>query len=269
MTTQTVGIWGGVFAVAILIGGLSIWAFTNGPLVPPPQAAGTSTPPVETQATTTPEKESTVAALNERILDNGVHITPLEVLEDSRCPMGVYCIQAGTVRIKAKLEGPSGTQVVTMVMGSPVSFGSKHVTLMSVAPPKSQAKAIAPSDYRFTFSVSFGMGEETPAGTLSGTMTIGPICPVEQVDNPCKPAPEMYAARKVAVYASDKKTLIDTLTPDANGKFSTDLAPGTYYVAMANSTSGGVGSTSGVPTTIVIKSGETTTLHIDIDTGIR
>lgn len=105
-------------------------------------------------------------------------------------------------------------------------------------------------------------------GTLSGTMTIGPICPVEQIGNPCKPTPEMYAARKVAVYALDKKTLIATLIPDASGQFSVSLPVGTYYVAMASPQSG-VGSTRGVPATISIKAGATARIAIDIDTGIR
>ena len=128
---------------------------TNTTTTPPP-ATGTTT------ATSTPEKESKTAALNQRIYQFGVHITPLEVVSDSRCPMGVYCIQAGEVVIKAKLEDGTRSEIVTMHQGSPISFGTKHVTLMDVTPPKSQSKTIAPSDYRFTFSVAYGMGGDAP-----------------------------------------------------------------------------------------------------------
>lgn len=110
---------------------------------------------------TTVEQESVVAALNQRILKSGVHITPLSVVEDSRCPVDVQCIQAGTVRIKAQLENGTSTQVVTMETGSPISFGNKHVTLMRVTPSKSSKTTIAPADYIFTFSVAFGMGGDT------------------------------------------------------------------------------------------------------------
>ena len=58
-------------------------------------------------------------------------------------------------------------------------------------------------------------------GTLKGTITIGPICPVEQVGHPCNPTPEMYAAHQVFVYTSDRTKIIATLTPDAQGNFST------------------------------------------------
>lgn len=266
----------GLAAVVLVIalGAGAIWAFsdkTHGPLVPAQEATTTdsSAPPAPSATTTTPTPATkTTAALSERIYDNGVYITPLAVVSDSRCPMGVYCIQAGTVSVKVKLEDATHTETVTAVMGSPIAFGTKHVTLMSVTPPKSQAATILPSDYRFTFSVTYGMGGEVGQGLLSGTMTIGPICPVEQVNNPCKPTPEMYAARKVAVYAANHTTLVTTLTPDANGAFSASLPAGTYYVTLTT-TQAGVGSVSGVPVTLVIRDGATTRISIAIDTGIR
>lgn len=157
--------------VLALVGIGAVWAYNaqQKTSVTQPIATTTDTTVTETPApaTTTPpapapEKQADTAALNQRIYDNGVHITPLEVVEDSRCPMGVYCIQAGTVRLKAKLEDGTRSEVITMVMGSPVAFGNKHVTLMSVTPVKAQHSTIAPSDYRFTFSVTYGMGGDAP-----------------------------------------------------------------------------------------------------------
>jgi hypothetical protein len=115
--------------------------------------------------TGTPEKEKDTAALGERIYKFGVHITPLEVVEDSRCPAAphVQCIQAGTVRLKARLEDGTRSEVVTFDIGSPISFGNKHVALMSVLPLKTQTP-IAPANYRFTFSVAYGMGGDAPDG---------------------------------------------------------------------------------------------------------
>jgi hypothetical protein len=76
----------------------------------------------------------------------------------------------------------------------------------------------------------------------------------------------MYAARKVYVYTSDKKTLITTLTPDAQGKFSATLPQGVYYIDMEHSP---VGSIVGVPKTVTIIVGQTTQIDISVDTGIR
>mgnify|MGYP000305287555 CR=1 FL=1 len=104
------------------------------------------------------------------------------------------------------------------------------------------------------------------SGVLEGVMTIGPICPVERPDHPCVPTTEMYAARKIFVYGRDKQTLMAELTPDAEGKFSATLFPGTYFIDMAHQPIGGI---SGVPTTVTIATGKTVTLNIDVDTGIR
>jgi hypothetical protein len=107
-------------------------------------------------------------------------------------------------------------------------------------------------------------------GTLSGKVSIGPVCGgPERIDDPCKPTPEMYAAKKIYVYtSSNKKTLVRTITPDANGKFSVRLPIGSHYIHMDDQP-GGVGGITGVPVTITIRGGATTTISIDVDTGIR
>ncbi len=161
----------GLVVVLVVVGGIAaVWGSKKGAsemATPTPEGtqatttAPDTTTPTPTPATSTPEKEADTAALGQRIYKFGVHMTPIEVVEDSRCPMGVYCIQAGTVRVKVLLEDGTHTDTVIMTMGSPVSFGNKHVALMSVVPQKSQTP-IKQSDYRFTFSVAYGMGGDAP-----------------------------------------------------------------------------------------------------------
>lgn len=103
-------------------------------------------------------------------------------------------------------------------------------------------------------------------GILQGTMTIGPICPVERPDQPCLPTAEMFAARKIYVYEANRTTIKTTLTTDAQGKFKVTLPVGDYWVDMIHQ---GIGATRGVPAEINIKSGATLDLNIDVDTGIR
>lgn len=103
-------------------------------------------------------------------------------------------------------------------------------------------------------------------GTLKGTMSIGPVCPVETVTNPCKPTPEMYAAAKVFVYKADKKTLVKTVIPGAQGTFSTSLPAGDYFIDMIHQR---IGGTTGVPITVTIVADQTVTLTLHVDTGLR
>ena len=102
--------------------------------------------------------------------------------------------------------------------------------------------------------------------TLKGNITIGPVCPLDPQNKMCKPTPEMYAAAKVFVYLTDKKTLVTTITPDAKGTFSTSLAPRSYFIDMIHQTQGG---TTGVPTIISLVAGGTKTLSLHVDTGLR
>ena len=103
-------------------------------------------------------------------------------------------------------------------------------------------------------------------GILQGTITIGPVCPVEQAGHPCNPTPEIYAAHRVFVYSLDRVKLFATLTPDARGRFSTTLSTGSYTVDVQHRA---VGSIKGAPATITIISGQSTNVTISVDTGIR
>jgi len=109
-------------------------------------------------------------------------------------------------------------------------------------------------------------GPVTPKGTLQGQVTIGPICPVERPDRPCLPTPETYAARKVLVLSSDGANLVATVPLNQTGSYRVELDPGTYVVDINRA---GIDRSPDVPRTITLTAGETVTLDIDIDTGIR
>ena len=101
-------------------------------------------------------------------------------------------------------------------------------------------------------------------GTLEGQVSIGPICPVERPDNPCKPSPEAYAARKMIVSKGGAK--VATVDIDSNGHYSVQLDAGTYTIDINRI---GIDRSPELPKQIQIKTGETIKLDISIDTGIR
>ena len=152
-----------------------------------------------------------------------------------------------------------------LTLNKATTFVGKRITLVSATPAKSSKQVILPTDYKFGFEVTDVA--PTTLGTLNGLMTIGPICPVEHADNPCKPTAEMFAERKISVFASDKKTLITTVTPGSTGSFTVLLPEGSYYIKMEKPSS--VGSVTGLPTTVTIKAGGVVLLSVEVDTGIR
>ena len=83
----------------------------------------------------------------------GATITPREVTQDSRCPLDVVCIQAGTVRVRAMFEYVSGAGEQVFELGKPIVAGDVTVTLVEVLPAARSTVTLLPSDYRFYFKV--------------------------------------------------------------------------------------------------------------------
>ena len=106
-------------------------------------------------------------------------------------------------------------------------------------------------------------------GILEGTISIGPICPVETIppDPACLPTAETYKAYPVNVFTSDGKTKVAQLLPSLDGSYSSELPPGDYLIVLerAKNNIGG----SNLPVIVSIKAQDKTLLNINIDTGIR
>lgn len=110
-------------------------------------------------------------------------------------------------------------------------------------------------------------GQPKELGTLQGQVTIGPLEPVRREGEPePTPALEVYAARKIVVFAPDGKTEIARADIDNSGHYAITLPAGVYVVDINHA---GMDSAVDLPTTVTIISGRVTWLDVDIDTGIR
>ena len=65
-------------------------------------------------------------------------------------------------------------------------------------------------------------------GTVSGTVTAGPTCPVEQVGSPCPNRP----LQTTVVILSRSGQVVSSTRSDGHGRYSVRVAPGTYFVAV-------------------------------------
>ena len=82
-----------------------------------------------------------------------VTVVPQEVLEDSRCPSDVQCIQAGTVRLRTLLTSGLGEGRQIFILGEPITTETEEITLKRVAPERQAGVEIKPDEYRFIFEV--------------------------------------------------------------------------------------------------------------------
>jgi hypothetical protein len=79
------------------------------------------------------------------------------VEEDSRCPEGVECIWAGSVRVEVVFCGPKAERsgrLNTGVAPRALKYRGRYVRIARVGPRKVRDQEIKPSDYRITLEVS-------------------------------------------------------------------------------------------------------------------
>ena len=100
-------------------------------------------------------------------------------------------------------------------------------------------------------------------GFLSGQVTIGPLCPVE----PCpSPVVDPYSSRALVI-TSEAPISEVTVPLRQDGSFSAVVPALTYEVNLTDCDF--LGCSQALPIIVIVEPGETTTITIDIDTGIR
>ena len=105
---------------------------TPGTPAPPPDASGLA-----------------YARLGETVAVGGPRVTPLRLIEDSRCPQGVRCVWAGRVRINATISTQTMKLTRELTLGEPFPVADGTLMLAEVRPSKRKDAPNAPGDYRF------------------------------------------------------------------------------------------------------------------------
>lgn len=167
MNRTTAIVVSGILLIVAMLGAWAIFMYVQQakPANIPPTDTATTTPVV---ATTTPTTSGTVPvstgspvhpygsvtlALGETARFGTLSITPTEIVEDSRCPLGVLCIQAGTVRVAVRINAASGQSTATLTLDKGFTTEAETITLTGVQPIKRQHDTIATGAYRLTFDV--------------------------------------------------------------------------------------------------------------------
>jgi len=105
-------------------------------------------------------------------------------------------------------------------------------------------------------------GIQAEKGTISGKVTIGPLCPVE----PCRnPDPYIYTSRQLILQPTFGYPTYVKL--NSNGSFHATVNAGTYTVILTDCTF--LGCERSLPITVIVNPNRLTTIDINIDTGIR
>lgn len=230
-------------------------------ICPDGSAVGRTGPNCEFAECPAMPQEKTVAFLNERIFNGGIFITPLEVVSDSRCPIDVNCVWAGEIIVKVKLEkGIINREEVDLKEGGSAMFEGSNISLVSVFPAKNSKVETPIKNYQFTFKVI----SEVNQGTVSGTVTLSPTCPVERIPPDPNCAPKPYST-PIDIMKSGSTVILKTIHSDEKGMFGVELNSGSYVLQARG---GNVLPRCG-EISVEVKSGQNINTEISCDTGIR
>lgn len=109
-------------------------------------------------ATTPPEDGIARAAFNERVYVDGPYVTPLAVLEDSRCPMNARCVWAGRVRLSVRIDLGSRSETRDIASDAPIQVADGQLALVEVQPDRVAGdRPGTPRPYRFGFTFAGGL----------------------------------------------------------------------------------------------------------------
>lgn len=193
----------------------------------------------------------------------GLSITVNSIAQDSRCPKDVVCIWAGTVEANVTLVDASRSETRKIaLMAVPYNFDGYDISMTSVVPTRASTQQIAPSDYQITFHIEKA-AVVAGLGTLTGSVTLSPICPVERIPPDPNCAPKPYATKIEALDSNNK--IIKTTQSQSDGSFTFTLPAGDYTIQAAGASVYPRCS----PVTVTIKPAVTVQADISCDTGIR
>jgi hypothetical protein len=98
------------------------------------------------------------ARIGQTVYVDGPKVTPLAVLEDSRCPMNARCVWAGQVRLSVRIGLGSRNELREITSNKPIPVGDGQLELVEVTPDRVAGEQPSPKQpYRFGFKFSGGI----------------------------------------------------------------------------------------------------------------
>lgn len=93
--------------------------------------------------------------LGQKVRVGELTVTPIEVVEDSRCPTGVRCVWAGRLVVRTRIDGRTGGEpwrdTADLRLGETYGARGKLIALVSGEPGKTAERETPPGEYRFTY----------------------------------------------------------------------------------------------------------------------
>jgi hypothetical protein len=213
--------------------------------------------------------------------------TPIQIYPITACPMLLRLVTAYLFQPTSDMAVilPSGPNAAATPMSANITATTEYGSGMSLSytPLGPGTYSVAAGDewgsvvvIRFTVGAGAGTSSTVTGtgqlGTLGASFSIGPTAPVCMANATIGPAPQPYASLVAVVTSSSGQISTFPISwvsngCEAMGVAQASLAPGSYSLNLSSCTF--MGCTSALPKSFTIAAGQSTSVDVSVDTGIR
>ncbi len=96
-------------------------------------------------------EQGTAVAIRESVWVGKAVATPIEVIEDNRCPIDAVCVQAGRLVVETRIDGPGWRQTLPLTLGKVHEVRGVSIMLEQATPGRRADNAPRQTEYRLIF----------------------------------------------------------------------------------------------------------------------
>ena len=100
---------------------------------------------------TPPAPQGSTVALGQSVQVGDLSVTPVGVVEDSRCPVNARCVWAGRLVVQTRIDGAGWRDSADMRLGETYGTHGKVIALVSGEPGKTAERETPADAYRFVY----------------------------------------------------------------------------------------------------------------------
>ena len=100
---------------------------------------------------TPPAPQGSAVALGQSVQVGDVSVTPVGVVEDSRCPVNARCVWAGRLVVRTRIDGAGWRDSADRRLGETYGTHGKVIALVSGEPGKTAERETPADAYRFVY----------------------------------------------------------------------------------------------------------------------
>lgn len=95
--------------------------------------------------------EGTPTPLGQPVRVGALTVTPVSVVEDSRCPINARCVWAGRLIVRTQIDGEGWRDTTNITLGESYGTHGGVVALVSGEPAKVAERETQSNEYRFVY----------------------------------------------------------------------------------------------------------------------